>query len=139
MEIVTESEKQTEEVAKDFARSLKGGELIALFGDLGAGKSVFTRGLARGLGIKERIASPTFVFIKTHKRGKITLHHIDLYRLHNTQDVEGLGLEDIIAQDNAVVVVEWADKMGKNLPKKRIDISLEKIDDQKRRIRITRH
>ena len=137
MEITTSSEEQTQELAKSFAKTLKPGDIVALYGELGAGKSVFVRGVARGFGIKDRISSPTFTFIKSYQKGKITLHHIDLYRGESIKDFESLALDEVFTQ-GAIVMVEWANRIEKFLPKKRIDVKLEANDGQ-RTITITRN
>jgi len=138
-EVKTTSPAQTAKVAKSFAKKLKGGDIIALYGDLGAGKTVFVKGLAIGLGIKKRILSPTFVFIRSYpfkKKDKVlTLHHVDLYRGQNTSDFKFLGLDEIF-NSKSVVVIEWADKIKNSLPKKRYDIFIKKIDEKTRKIKI---
>jgi len=141
MEAKSNSPKDTEKIAQILAKSLKGGKIIALFGDLGAGKTVFVKGLAEGLGIKKRITSPTFVFIKSYpvKIGSkpLIFHHLDLYRASSNADLQSLGLEEVFSQ-NSIVVVEWANKIYWDLPKKRIDVKIEKVNAQKRRIEIDR-
>ena len=138
MEVRTNSQKQTQKVGADFAKSLKAGDIVALFGDLGAGKTVFVKGMARGLGIKGKITSPTFVFVKTYKLKSGPFHHVDLYRGKATKDFKSLALNEIFAPD-AITVVEWADRLNKFLPKKRWEVKIEKIDENKRRITITKH
>lgn len=142
----TNSEKKTQEVGQSLAKKLKRGDVVAIYGDLGAGKSVFVRGLAKGLGIKNKITSPTFTFIKTYKKGTLTLHHVDLYRGEDPKDFEKLALPEIFSSD-AIVVIEWADRIKDLLPKKRIDIKIESVEDTersrsknetKRRIKISR-
>ncbi|OGE12951.1 tRNA (adenosine(37)-N6)-threonylcarbamoyltransferase complex ATPase subunit type 1 TsaE, partial [Candidatus Curtissbacteria bacterium RIFOXYB2_FULL_41_10] len=86
METTTISEKQTQKIAQNFAKNLKGGDTVALYGDLGSGKTVFVKGLAKGLGIKRRITSPTFVFVKSYKISKGFFHHVDLYRGEQQED-----------------------------------------------------
>src|SRR3989344_3034759 len=123
MEIRTISPQQTQKVAQKLAKSLKGGEVIALYGVLGSGKTVFTQGIAKGLKIKKRILSPTFVFMRSYpfKLGSrdLTFYHIDLYRGEEAGDFRALGLADIFT-DDAIIVLEWAEKIEKILPKKRI-------------------
>jgi tRNA threonylcarbamoyladenosine biosynthesis protein TsaE len=134
--IVSSSPNQTRKIAKLLAKELKGEEVICLIGDLGGGKTTFAQGLALGLGIKEKITSPSFVLIKKYKipkKSKI-LYHIDCYRLRTTQDILDLGFEEIISQKNAFVVVEWADKIKKILPKKRLEIKFTYAGKNKRKI-----
>lgn len=142
MEVKTNSALQTQKVAKDFAKSLQNGDIIALYGDLGSGKTVFVQGLAKGLGIKRKIVSPTFVFMRSYpfkqKRKDLTFYHIDLYRGENKQDFESLGLGEIFSEDS-IVVLEWADRIKNDLPKKRIDVLIENVDDRTRKINIRRN
>jgi len=137
MKKITKSEKETFDFAQDFARKLKGGETIGLVGDLGAGKTIFTKGLAKGLGVKQTIASPTFVLMKVcpiqNSKLKIkNLVHIDSYRIKNKNDLISLGVEEYIDRDDAIVVIEWADRVKKILPKKTKFIKLSnKIGDKR--------
>ncbi len=140
MQVKTKSPKETQKVGEKLAKKLSGGEVIALFGNLGSGKTVFVQGLAKGLGIKRKITSPTFVFMRSYPfslhRKALMFYHLDLYRGESDKDFEALGLEEIFAPD-AIVVLEWAEKIKKELPKKRIEIKLEKVDDRTRRITVT--
>jgi len=141
MEIKTNSPSQTQKVAEKLAKSLKKGDVVALFGDLGAGKTIFVKGLARGLGIKKRILSPSFVFVRSYpidlKNRKLTFHHIDLYRGKDFKDFESLGLNEIFSNDS-IVALEWADRIKDYLPEKRIDVTIKAIDDKIRKITIKR-
>ena len=141
MEIKTCSPRETQKIAQKLAKSLNGGEVIALFGDLGAGKTVFVQGLARGLGIKRRIISPSFVFMRTYpiilSHQTLTFYHLDLYKGESMADLASLGLDEIFSPES-VVVLEWADRIKKELPKKRINVFFETIDEKTRRISIKR-
>lgn len=135
MQKTTNSPQETKKLASDFARKLKGGEIIALFGDLGSGKTTFVQGLAKGLGVKERITSPTFIILNLHKAKKeLELAHFDLYRLNNEADLEGIGATDYLGKKNIISVIEWSEKAKKLLPKNTIWISFEHIDENKRKI-----
>lgn len=135
----TKSPKETQKLGEKFAKSLKGGEVIALYGDLGAGKTVFVQGLAKGLGIKKGVVSPTFVFMRSYpfrlNRKPFVFYHLDLYRGESNQDFEALGLEEIFAPDS-VVVLEWANKIEKELPKNNIKVYFERHDERTRNITI---
>ena len=133
--IFTNNFEETQDLGKEFAKTLKGGETVALYGNLGGGKTTFTQGLALGLGIKKRIISPTFIIIRTYALRPKTFYHIDLYRIETADDIRGLGIDEIINNSNNIVVVEWAEKMKNFLPKERIDIYFEYLDENKRKIK----
>jgi len=137
---ITNSFEETQKLGKEFAKTLKGGELIALYGNLGGGKTTFVQGLALGLGIKRRIISPTFIIIRSYRvliNKKIkNFFHLDLYRIETRSDIRGLGIDEIIGNSNNIIVVEWAEKMKDFLPKKRIDIYFEYLDENKRKIKL---
>ena len=139
MEIKTKSVQGTRQVAKRLAKELRGGDVVALYGNLGSGKTVFVQGLAKALGIKRRILSPTFVFLRSYpfvlKRAWLIFHHLDLYRGKSKNDYVNLGLEELFLP-NSIVVIEWAEKIKIFLPKKRIDVKLRIIDDDTRSIKI---
>jgi tRNA threonylcarbamoyladenosine biosynthesis protein TsaE len=141
MEVKTSSPKETQKIAKALAKTLTGGEVIALFGDLGAGKTTFVQGLAKGLGIKRNITSPTYVFMRTYpfaKKGKeMTFYHIDLYRGEEKADFAALGLDEIFSPDS-IVVLEWAERLENFLPKERINVKIETVDIKTRRINVKR-
>lgn len=141
METTTASPADTQQLGHKLGQSLTGGEVIALFGDLGSGKTTFVQGLAKGLKIKKRILSPTFVFMRAYqvllKGQNLTFYHIDLYRGESDRDFKNLGLDEIISGES-IVALEWAEKVKKVLPKKRIEVYFTKINDKKRRIKIDR-
>ena len=135
METITKSTEETFEVGRRIGADLKGGEIIALIGEMGAGKTTFVQGLAKGLGVKNKIVSPTFILMRSYM-GKLNLYHLDLYRLEgNIEDhVKNLGLFDIWRDEKNVVVVEWAEKIQNILPKETIWIKFESIDEDQRKI-----
>ena len=107
---VTQSAAETEAIAAEMGRGLRGGEVVLLSGELGAGKTAFVRGLARGLGVDpEEVASPTFVLLTTYP-GPLTLHHADLYRLEGTDADRELGLDELPGP-RGVLAVEWAERL----------------------------
>lgn len=142
MKYTTKTEKQTFNLGKKFAKSLKGGEVIALTGELGAGKTILAKGLAEGLGIKKIVTSPTFILmnvykLKTRNLKLKTLIHIDCYRLNNTKDLENIGATEYFRDPNTVVVVEWAEKIKKILPKNTLHISIEIKPQNTRKITVS--
>ena len=108
------SVEETWEFAKKFAAELKPGDVVCLEGDLGAGKTTFTQGLAAALGVPGRVTSPTFCIVQEHK-GAHFLVHMDLDRLHNEDDVIAIGWEDFLAE-GAILVVEWPERAGSLIP-----------------------
>lgn len=139
--IITNSEQETYAWAKNFAQSLKGGEIICLSGDLGAGKTVFTKGLAKGLGVKKIVNSPTFVIMKIYpiadKKAKIKkLVHIDAYRLSSADDIKTIGVDEYFGRADTIVVIEWPEKIKKILPKKIFIINLISLDQKTRKIKL---
>ena len=136
---ITNSSKETKRLGRDFAKVLEKGDVLYLYGDLGSGKTTFVRGLAEGLGVKQRIISPTFIITRNYKSGVMNFYHIDLYRVENEKDIKGLGLEEIINNPENIVVIEWADKLKSFSPEKRIDIefSYEKVNTRKIRFSLT--
>lgn len=131
---ITNNLRETQKIAEDIAQQLKGGEIIALHGELGSGKTTFAQGLAKGLGITKRIISPTFIIMRTYKTGSKNFYHIDLYRVESQNDIEGLGIKEILADKNVIVAIEWAEKIQTLLPQERIDMRLEYVSESKRRI-----
>ncbi|HVA97199.1 MAG TPA: tRNA (adenosine(37)-N6)-threonylcarbamoyltransferase complex ATPase subunit type 1 TsaE [Candidatus Acidoferrales bacterium] len=139
---ITSSFKETQQLGLDFAKTFKGGEVLALYGDLGAGKTTFMQGLAKGLGITKNIISPTFIIMRTYKTGLKNkdlrlknLYHLDLYRIENESQAVDLGLEEIMGDPENVVAIEWPDKVENLLPEKRINIYFEYLGDDTRKIR----
>ena len=106
----THSEDETAAVGRELSASLRSGSVILLFGDLGAGKTAFVRGLADGLGVaRDEVSSPTFTLVQEYRGGRIPLLHVDLYRLNDPREIDDLGLDELAA--NAVLAIEWAEKL----------------------------
>ena len=120
-EVESHSVEETMALGRQVAQRLQGGEILALTGELGAGKTVFVKGLAEGLGIKDVITSPTFVLVKTYE-GRLVLHHIDFYRLETPADLDSIGIDDYV-QSGGVLAIEWAEKFQKELPQPYLQIS----------------
>ncbi|MFA6423445.1 MAG: tRNA (adenosine(37)-N6)-threonylcarbamoyltransferase complex ATPase subunit type 1 TsaE [Patescibacteria group bacterium] len=138
MEKIFKSVEETKEYGRQLTLNLVGGEILALFGDLGSGKTVFTKGIAEGLGFKQNIISPTFNLIKVYaKIGNIsTLCHADLYRLENSSELENIGISEYIGKPDTICVIEWPEKIEKQLPNETIKIYFSHIDEEKRKIEI---
>lgn len=128
------SVEETESIASDLAVRLVGGECIALQGDLGAGKTQFVRGLVRGLGGNPRsVSSPTFMLLNIYDSGRLTVYHLDAYRVHGSEDFESIGFSELLEQ-GGVVVVEWASRVKELIPPKYIEVKIESLDETRRRI-----
>ncbi len=144
MEFISKNVKQTGKIAKKFSKELNPLDVITMRGDLGAGKTTFTKALGKALKIKEPITSPTFTIMNEYMSGKMPLYHFDMYRIENDDEIYELGLSDYFIYNpessikQGVCVIEWAENIENIIPKKHIEISIEKIDDTTRKINIER-
>lgn len=124
MQLISHSVKDTLNIGRAIARNLRPADIICLFGELGAGKTVLTKGIALGLGIKkEKVISPSFVLIRQYPQARVPLFHFDLYRLKDPADILGLGHEEYL-YDDGVTVIEWADRLKQLLPEEFLKIEL---------------
>ena len=121
--IATKTAAQTEAVGARLGCQLVPGDLILLEGELGAGKTTFTRGVARGAGFKGRVSSPTFALAHVYRGKRLTLHHLDMYRLADG-DVSEVGLEDLLRDPKAAVIVEWPGAVAEGWPRERLEVKL---------------
>ncbi|MEK7516402.1 MAG: tRNA (adenosine(37)-N6)-threonylcarbamoyltransferase complex ATPase subunit type 1 TsaE [Patescibacteria group bacterium] len=136
----TTSEIETVRVAHEIARSLKGGDVVALTGELGAGKTTFVRGLARALGIRARVTSPTFLLMRCYalprgksRRGIRHLCHVDAYRVRGAKELQSVGIEEYLTSPDTVTLIEWADRVRSILPRRLIHVRFRygnKIDER---------
>jgi tRNA threonylcarbamoyladenosine biosynthesis protein TsaE len=132
--IVTSSEADTAEAGRELASGLSAGSVVLLFGDLGAGKTAFVRGLADGLGINpDEVSSPTFALMQEYRGGRLPLFHVDLYRLDDPREVDDLGLDEIAAA--GVLTIEWADKLP-DPPSDGVRVTIEHTGETERRISV---
>jgi tRNA threonylcarbamoyladenosine biosynthesis protein TsaE len=143
--IFTKNEKETErlglKIAKRILKSKKGmvAKILALYGELGAGKTTFLKGFAKGLGIKEKVLSPTFIIIKKFQVSNSkfkNFYHIDCYRIKKEKELLILGLKEIIRNPKNIVVIEWAERIKKFLPKKVLEIKFKILGKKEREILI---
>lgn len=118
---VTHSEEETVGVGEKLSHRLTHGSVVALYGDLGSGKTRLTKGISKGLGVTETVTSPTFTIVNEHRNGRIPLFHFDCYRLRNIAELEEIGFDEYIYGDG-ICVLEWADLIAPKLPEKRFDI-----------------
>lgn len=127
------SPEETEEIGRRFAARLKAGDVVALTGEIGAGKTTFVRGLAEGMGVPAgSVASPSFVLVREY-RGRLPLYHADLFRLEGLPDAATVGVEDCYGQ-GGVTVIEWADRIPGVLPDEYLEIRFEVLDPETRRL-----
>lgn len=132
--IETRQPEETRRWGERVGRLLRAGDVVALVGELGTGKTTLTQGIAQGLGIDpSTVKSPSFVLMKEYRAGRLPLHHIDLYRLEGFTDVQRLGYEDYLGGDG-VAVVEWAEKLQTILPGEHLRVDLEHVNDTTRRL-----
>jgi tRNA threonylcarbamoyladenosine biosynthesis protein TsaE len=132
--ISTHSEPETASVARELARRLKAGSVVLLFGQLGAGKTAFVRGLAEGLGISpEAVNSPTFTLVQQYRGGRLPLLHVDLYRLDDPREIEDLGLDEL--GEDGVLAIEWADKLPRSVAEA-IEVRIEQGQGDARHIAV---
>ena len=116
---ITTSPDETEAAGRRLAATLDGGSIVALHGDLGAGKTVFARGMARQLGVTEAVTSPTFTIVQEYHGARLRVNHIDLYRLSGAVDALGFGLDDYLADMSAVNIIEWPERLEDLLQEER--------------------
>lgn len=119
--ITTHSEEETILAGEAFSGQLAAGDIVALFGDLGSGKTRFVKGVSRGLGVSEQVTSPTFVVVNEHRHGRLPLFHFDFYRLRSIEELREIGFDEYV-DGEGVCVLEWADKIQQYLPAHRYDI-----------------
>ncbi|MFH1390512.1 MAG: tRNA (adenosine(37)-N6)-threonylcarbamoyltransferase complex ATPase subunit type 1 TsaE [Candidatus Margulisiibacteriota bacterium] len=130
--VITKSAEETIELGRKIGALLRPNEVIALIGDLGAGKTTLCQGIAHGVGVKDYVTSPTFIIINEHA-GRLPFFHIDLYRLENLDEIEELGIEEYFSR-GGVCLIEWAERMWKLLPATAEKIEIEMKGENERKI-----
>jgi tRNA threonylcarbamoyladenosine biosynthesis protein TsaE len=131
------SEAETEEIGKKVAKTVKYGTIISLRGNLGTGKTIFTKGFAKGLGIKEIVVSPTFNIVKEYCTGSGNwLYHIDLYRINDAHSALAFGIDEYMSDKNAMTLIEWAERIEEILPPHALDVEIKRITDTEREIKM---
>ena len=133
MEYLTHSPEETEQLGEQLARLLKPGAVVAYTGDLGAGKTAFTRGLAKGLGVSDRVTSPTFTIVNEYEGGRLPLFHFDMYRLSSSDELYDIGWEDYLAR-NGVCAVEWSEIVRDALDGDAIRVDLRRGEADEQRV-----
>lgn len=130
MTLTTKSPAETKKFGQELARKLRSGGVVCLFGELGAGKTTLIQGIAKGLGIKQRIISPTFIIARKYDN----FWHIDLYRLKSLAEVQAVGIEEILSDPKSIVVIEWPEKILKILPKHYYEVRIKILNETEREI-----
>ena len=130
MEFISKSREETENFACEYAKTLKGGDIVLLDGDMGAGKTVFSKGVARGLGIEEEVTSPTYAYMNDYD-GR--LFHYDCYRIESVEQAERLGLADYFDM-GGICVIEWSQNIAPLLPRKTKRVTINKLSENEREI-----
>ncbi|MCD7742105.1 MAG: tRNA (adenosine(37)-N6)-threonylcarbamoyltransferase complex ATPase subunit type 1 TsaE [Ruminococcus sp.] len=137
MKIITRSANETIELGKKIGSRLKGGEVLAYTGGLGAGKTTMTRGISLGMGLGDEVTSPTFALVNEyHADTPLSLYHFDMYRITSSADLETTGFYDYM-DDNSVICVEWSENISDELPIDTIYIDIKRVDDDCREITLT--
>jgi tRNA threonylcarbamoyladenosine biosynthesis protein TsaE len=135
--ITSKSEEETKKIAGKIAEKVANGGFIALFGDLGSGKTVFVKGLAEAFNIKGFfVKSPTYTYIRRYPLETKNIYHIDLYRLEKIDELLLREILELMEDDENIIIIEWAEKMLENLPPKRIDVVFKYLDENSRQINI---
>lgn len=135
MEILSKSTEDTEKLAREVAEKIKPGSVIALEGDLGAGKTTFTSYFVHALGIDKRVQSPTFVILRKYVGDKLTVNHLDLYRMQGAEELIDLGLNELF-EEGGITIIEWPEVAKHLLPEDTIWIKFEYVDENERKISV---
>lgn len=136
MEVSTKSTEETKELAFKIAKKISKGNVLALYGDLGSGKTTFTRYLTEALGLKSRVQSPTFVIARKYENGNTILNHIDLYRLSSIQEAKDIGIEEFLVNPKSITIIEWPELIEDLLPENTIRIYFEYVGENERKIKV---
>lgn len=129
------SVQETEQLASEFAKELKRGDVVAFTGGMGAGKTAFVRGLAKGLGVSGEVSSPTYAIVNEY-RGDPTLYHFDMYRVSSADDLFTTGYFDYLDQGDSILAVEWSENITESLPEQTIFVDMVPLSGQERKIQI---
>ena len=138
MMIITHSAEETRDLGKRLACHLQAGDIVLLQGDLGAGKSEFARGVARGLGITGPVPSPSFTILNAYDEGRIPLYHFDWYRLESAQEIYEMGMEEQLGGDG-IALIEWSERAKECLPERLLEIVIHTRDENNREISFVTH
>ena len=132
------SEKESKEIAGKFASTLKGGEIICYTGEVGAGKTMFTQGMCKELGVTSYVNSPSYIILNEYKGQKFNVFHYDLYRIGSTYELTEIGFYDFSGKQENITIVEWSEMLEDEKPEERIEINIKILSVEKREITIKR-
>ena len=135
MEIIVKSIEETRKIARLIAPKLKGGDILLLKGDLGAGKTTFTKALCEALGVEDMVTSPTFTILNQYS-GSMNINHFDMYRVDSILEAMEFGFDEVIRDNNSISIIEWPDVVEDILPKDVIEINIMRLDENSREIQI---
>lgn len=138
LELVSAGVEQTQQLGAQLGRLARQGDVFALQGELGSGKTNFVKGLARGLEIENEVHSPTFILANEYRGGRLPLYHIDAYRVANAAEAQGFGLDDYLNGDG-IVVIEWAERIREALPMENLWIEFRHLGETERGLKFTAH
>lgn len=133
MKFISKTPEETEKIGGEVVKRYRAPCIFCLFGELGSGKTTFIRGAGNYLGVK-KIRSPTFLYVFIHRLPDINFYHIDLYRIKRPEDWNALGFDEYLNDKKGLIFVEWADRIKKIIPERRVDVIFEVIDEKRRRI-----
>lgn len=136
---IIESAEAMQQLGRDLAASLTPGDVVLLHGDLGAGKTTLTQGVARGLGIDQPVQSPTFTLVREHEGSSMRLYHLDLYRLDDPDELEDVGYELYINPTDGVSLIEWPERADDWLPERFLLVQIEHLGGDRRQVTLTQH
>lgn len=131
MKVITKNTHETEELAHKLASKLRGDEIIAFYGDLGVGKTTFTRGIAKYFRTKEDVSSPTYAIAHEYEGDKLKIYHFDMYRITSYEDLESTGFFDYMGK--GLIIIEWSENIEKFLPEKIVKVHIDKVPDEETR------
>ena len=135
--VITEGPEETVRLGEELAHMLRPGDVVALVGELGSGKTTLVKGIAQGLFVKEPVISPSFLLARSY-RGRMPLHHLDAYRVNSPEELVEVGLLELLPPEEGVTVVEWADRVEELIPPGSLWIHLEHLDGDRRRLTLRR-
>lgn len=135
--VITDGPEETLRLGEELARELRSGDVVALVGELGSGKTTLVKGIAQGLFVREPVISPSFILARTYQ-GQMPLHHLDAYRVNSAEELAEVGLTELLPPGEGVTVVEWADRVEELIPPGSLWIHLEHLDGDRRKLTLRR-